>query len=1075
MAQLACPRLTLAGVLSLALAASPTAPDEWQDPAVSGRNRAPAHATMLPYATVDQALEGTREASPFFLSLNTAAPGAAARGPWKFHYVDKPADRPREFHRTDFDDRAWAEIKVPSNWQLQGYDKPIYLNTRYPWAPENPQPPTIPPDYNPVGSYRTTFEVPAAWAGRRVFLHFAGVNSAFHLWVNGRWVGYSEDSMTAAEFDVTPFLKAGENLLAAQVFRWSDGSYLEDQDTWRLSGIYRDVFLYSTPALRISDFAVRTDLDDSYRDATLRVRPRLRAHDGASHEGFTVEAQLFDPERRPLLKAPLVREAKAILDETYPQRGTNAFGLLEAKVEAPRLWSAETPHLYTLVLSLKDAKGAVVQATSARVGFREVEVRAGRLLLNGRPIRLYGVDRHEHDPDHGQAVPYERMVQDAELMKQSNVNAVRTSHYPNDPRWYELCDRYGIYVMDEANLETHGVTGRLTNDSQWLSAFVERARRMVERDKNHPSVILWSLGNESGMGPNHAAMAAWIREHDPTRPIHYEGAAAEPRDPAWVDVVSRMYTRIPELATMAKDPAETRPVVLCEYAYARGNAVGNLKEYWDLIESEDRLIGGFIWDWVDKGLRKRDASGGEFWAYGGDYGDLPNDGTMVCNGIVLPDRRPEPELFEVAKVYQRIETRGVDTAAGRVRVRNEHDFRHLDFVEVSWNVEHDGRVVDEGRMPAPALGPKQEGELRLPLKPVAPRPGAEAFLNVRYALAKDEVWAKAGHVVAWEQLPLPGAETAPAFAPAAMPPVELDESGPALTVKGPGFSVAVGRASGALESFRHEGRELVASPLVPNFWRVPLDNDIGFLLLNDMPRRLATWKTAGPQRRTGGVKAERLSPQAVRITAEATLPAAASAYITTWTVYGSGDVVVEARFTPGGALPELPRFGMQMAVPAALGTMTWLGRGPHENYWDRHTGAAVGRYSGRVEELVHPYVRPQENANRTDVRWIALTGADGRGLLASGLPLLSVSAWPYTMEDLEKATHVNELPRRETITLNLDLRQMGVGGDDGWGARPHAEYTLDAKPYAYTFRLRPYAPSMGSLDEVARRGPPRRP
>jgi len=376
-------------------------------------------------------------------------------------------------------------------------------------------------------------------------------------------------------------------------------------------------------------------------------------------------------------------------------------------------------------------------------------------------------------------------------------------------------------------------------------------------------------------------------------------------------------------------------------------------------------------------------------------------------------------------------------------------------------------------MPAPALGPEQDGELRLPLKRFAPGPGAEAFLNVRYALAKDEVWAKAGHVVAWEQIPLPAGEAAPTVALAAMPPVELDESGTALTVKGRGFSVAVGRATGALESFRHEGRELVASPLAPNFWRVPLDNDIGFLLLNDMPRRLAAWKTAGPQRRTGAVKAERLSPQAVRITAEAILPAASSPYVTTWTVYGNADVVVDARFTPGGELPELPRFGMQMAVPGALGTMTWLGRGPHENYWDRHTGAAVGRYSGRVEDLVHDYVRPQENANRTDVRWVALTDAGGRGLLASGLPLLSVSAWPYTMEDLEKATHVNELPRRDTITLNLDLRQMGVGGDDGWGARPHAEYTLDAKPYAYRFRLRPYAPAMGSLDEVARRGLPK--
>jgi beta-galactosidase len=592
---------------------------------------------------------------------------------------------------------------------------------------------------------------------------------------------------------------------------------------------------------------------------------------------------------------------------------------------------------------------------------------------------------------------------------------------------------------------------------------------MVERDKNHPSVVMWSLGNESGMGPNHAAMAGWIREHDPTRPIHYEGAASEPRDPAWVDVVSRMYTRIPELAKMAEDPAEDRPVVLCEYAYARGNSVGNLKDYWDLIESEDRLIGGFIWDWADKALRKRDASGREFWAYGGDFGDEPNDWTMVCNGIVLPDRRPEPELHEVAKVYQRVDTVAVDAAAGRLRVKNDFDFRSLDGVEVRWSVEHDGRVADEGRLPAPALGPKEEGELRLPLARVAPPPGAEAFLNVRYVLAKDEPWAKAGHVVAWEQLPLPAGPALPAAAVAAVPPVELDESGPAVVVKGAGFSVAIGRASGALESFRHEGRELVASSLVPNFWRVPTDNDIGNHA-NDMPVRCAVWKAAGPQRRVTAVRAERLSPRAVRVTAEATLPAAASPYVTTWTVHGSGDVVVEARFTPGGgALPELPRFGMQMAVPGSLSTMTWLGRGPHENYWDRHTGAAVGRWSGEVAELVHGYVRPQENANRTDVRWVALTGADGSGLLASGLPLLSVSAWPYTMADLERATHVHELPHRDTVTLNLDYRQTGVGGDDGWGARPHPEYTLDAKPYSYRFRLRPYAPSMGALGEVARR------
>jgi beta-galactosidase len=1058
------PAFLLFGVLVASGATALAGTDDWQDQAVIGRHKEPAHATLMPYATVEEALEGTREASPFFQSLN---------GDWRFQWVEKPADRPQGFHETGFDDSAWGTIPVPSNWQLHGHGRPIYINQPYPFAPENPDPPNIPEHYNPVGSYRTTFTVPAAWTGRRVFLHFAGVKSAFYLWVNGEEVGYSQGSMTPAEFDVTPYLRDGENLLAAQVFRWSDGSYLEDQDTWRLSGIYRDVFLYSTPAVHISDFAVRTELDDDYRDATLLVRPRVRTFGGVDTDGWSVEAQLFDDQGQPLFAAPLAIDATAVRKEKRPQRGNTAFGLLQGKVADPLKWTDETPHLYTLVLSLKDAGGALVETESARVGFREVEIRDGRFLVNGRPVRLYGVDRHSHDPETGQAVPFGRMVQDVKLLKQNNINAVRTSHYPNDPRWYDLCDEYGIYLMDEANLETHGVTGLLTNDPSWHAAFLDRAVSLVERDKNHPSVIFWSLGNESGTGPNHAAMAGWIREYDPTRPIHYEGAAAEPRDADWVDVISRMYTRIPRLGEMARDPGDTRPIVLCEYAYARGNAVGNLKEYWDLIESEDRLIGGFIWDWVDKALLKKAADGTEFWAYGGDYGDEPNDGSMVCNGIVRPDRSPEPELFEVRRVYQRIDTEATDAAAGRLRVVNDHDFRTLGFVEVQWQVTEDGTVVQMGRSEAPGVAPKEEGILDLPVAPLAPKPGAEYFLDVRYVLKTDGPWAKQGHVVAWEQFALPTtAPPAPTLALDGMDRLLLNDAEDAATVSGDDFTVVVGKATGALESFELGSRELVAAPLVPNFWRVPLDNDIGFLLLNDMPGRLGVWKTAGPGRSVTSVRAERLAPQAVRIVAEATLPAGASSYVTTYTVYGSGDVVVEGRLTPGADLPELPRFGMQMAVPATLATMTWFGRGPHETYWDRKTGAPVGRYSGRVEELIHDYVRPQENGNRTDVRWVALTDAAGTGLLAVGLPHLSVAAWPYTMEDLEAATHIHELPRRDTITLNLDDKQMGVGGDDGWGARPHPEYTLDARPYDYRFRLRGYRPEMGSPDDLARQRVP---
>jgi beta-galactosidase len=1041
-------------------------PQEWQDPRVVGRNKQPAHATLMPYATVEQALTGTREASPFHLSLN---------GRWRFHHVDKPSDRPQDFFRADYDDRGWKTIPVPSNWQTQGYDRPIYLNIPYPWAPVNPQPPVIPDNYNPVGSYRTTFELPAAWDRRRVFLHFDGVNSAFYLWVNGQPAGYSEDSMTAAEFDVTPYLKPGTNLIAAQVFRWSDGSYLEDQDTWRLSGIYRDVYLFSTPSVHIADFAVRTDLDDQYRDATLQIRPRVRAFDGTALKGWIVDAQLYDAGGQPVLDKPVTADAGTNLDGMYNPR----WALIEAKVANPAKWSAEMPVLYTLVLSLKDPSGRLVETESARIGFREVEIRDGRFLLNGRPIRLYGVDRHEFDPDTGQYVPYERMVQDVELLKRYNINAVRTSHYPNDPKWYDLCDRYGIYLIDEANLETHGVGGRLTNDPVWLPAFVARAAGMVERDKNHPSVLLWSLGNESGSGPNHAAMAGWIHAQDPTRPVHYEGAAARPKDPAWVDVISRMYTRIPQLAAMAKDTSDSRPIMLCEYAYARGNAVGNLKDYWDVIKAHPRLMGAFIWDWQDKAFRKKDAEGRDFWAYGGDFGDKPNDWTMVANGIVLPDRSPEPEVFEVQKVYQRIDTTAVDPASGHLHVKNDYDFQPLDFVEVAWDVTDDGRVVRRGTTAVPAIAPKEAADLVLPLGVLpAQKGGTERFLNVRYILKQDALWAKQGHVVAWEQIALPQTQPSGAVARSPLPEVRLSETATAFTAAGTSFSVSIGKASGALESFRAGSRELVARPLVPNFWRVPLDNDIGNNA-NDMPRRCAIWKASGPGRKVTGVRAERLGRGAVRITSEAVLPAGASPYVTTYTIYGNGDVVVSAHFRPGqDGLPELPRFGMQMAVLPSLSTMTWLGRGPHDNYWDRHTGAPVGRYSGKVAALVHDYVRPQENGNRTDVRWVALTDPAGNGLLASGAPLLSVSAWPYSMDELESATHVNELPHHRTpgeprpVTLNLDYRQTGVGGDDGWGARPHPEYTLQPRPYEYSFRLRAYTTSMGPLDEVARRPVP---
>ena len=1038
-----------------------TGPDtpEWERPEVVGINKEPGHCTLVPYGHLRRALKLDRTQSRYYMSLN---------GDWKFNWAEKPADRPAEFYKPGYDVGKWAEIPVPSNWQMHGYGRPIYLNMRYPFKVD---PPFIPHEYNPVGSYRRDFRILNRWKDRQIFLHFDGVKSAFYVWINGRKVGYSQGSMTPAEFNITEYLKPGENTLAVEVYRWSDGSYLEDQDMWRLSGIYRNVYLFAAPQVHIRDFAVRTDLDDDYADATLMIRPKIANYADRDLKGWTVEAQLYDHEGETVLGAPLSRTASSIVGERYPQRDNVKFGLLETKIKNPRKWSDEDPYLYALALTLKDAKGEVVEVESCRIGFREVEIKEGELLVNGKSVKLFGVNRHEHDPDHGRAIPVSRMIQDIKILKTHNINAVRTSHYPDDPTWYDLCDEYGIYLIDETNLETHGLGGFFSNIPAWNTAFVERAIRMVERDKNHPSVIIWSLGNESGCGPNHATMAAWMHDYDPTRPVHYEGAVGKPRDPDYVDMQSRMYARIPEIIRLATRTDDDRPMVLCEYAHAMGNSVGNLKEYWDAIRSHKRLIGAFIWDWADQGLRKKGPNGKEFWAYGGDYGDNPNNGNFCCNGLVQPDRKPNPSLYEVKKVYQRIHVTPVDAKDGKFRVHNEYDFSDLSFTEVTWELTADGKVIQDGILPKMSVAASATENIRIPFKKPSLLSGAECRLKIAFALADNTSWAKKGHVVAWDQFKIPfKAPKADTMDLHEMPSLELKQTAKKITVSGKGFEVTFAKDSGALESYVHNGTQLVAAPLVPNFWRVPIDNDNG----NGMPRRLGVWREAGPNRSVKAVRTEQVDPQIIRVTSEASIGVGKkSSCGTVYTVYGNGDVVVEMSVTPkGGNLPKLPRFGMQMAMPGRFDKLTWLGRGPHETYWDRKTGAAFGLYSGTVEENIHTYVRPQENGNKSDVRWMALTDHDGVGLMAVGMPTIDISAWPYTMADLDKATHIHELPRRDTITVNIDYRQMGVGGDNSWGARTHPEYTLPAKPYKYSFRLIPYSPKSGDIGRVARRSLP---
>lgn len=1021
---------------------------DWDNPAVFGRNKEPGHATLVPYADAPSALEGAP--SPYIRLLS---------GTWKFRYAPNPAAAPAGLPRPDLDDTSWDDIAVPGNWQLQGYDRPIYVNMQYPIDVE--QYPRVPHEDNPTGSYRTRFQVPSEWAGRQVFLVFDGVDSACHVWLNGHEVGYSQDSRLPAEFNITPYLREGDNVLAVRVYRWSDGTWLEDQDYWRLSGIFRDVYLMATPPVHLRDFAAVTDLDAACRDAVLRVTARVRHYTGCLAAGYRVEAMLYDGERRPLWSDPIWA--------MVPEGEAEAAVELAAPVANPRKWSAEDPYLYTLLLTLRDGGGRVLEVERCHVGFRKVEIRDGRLWINGVPVRLRGVNRHEHDPERGHAVTVDSMVQDIRLMKQFNINAVRTSHYPNDPRWYDLCDRYGLYLIDEANVETHGLFGEPANDPAWRPAFVDRVARMVERDKNHPSVIIWSLGNESGYGPNHDAMAAWVRAHDPTRPIHYEAAFDAPV----VDMVSVMYPRLAPpfsgdggrrkgkyLIELAEHPAETRPLLMCEFAHAMGNSPGNLKEYWEVVEAHPRCIGGFVWDWVDQGIRQRTPDGRDWYAYGGDFGEARHDGDFCINGMVWPDRTPHPCLWEYKKVLEPVRVRPVDAAAGLVEVENRYDFSDLSHLTLAWALTADGRTLEQGTLPAPGLQPGQRATVRLPLRAPQPEPGVEHRLELSFALAHDTPWAEAGHVVAWEQIDLPLHAPRQVVPIAGLPELQMQERAGQLLLQGADWALTFDLRRGHIAAWERGGRALLKAGPRVNLWRAPTDNDLNTSGEEHMALR---WRQAGLDRlreRVQRVETVRLSAQAVRITVRSQLRAPGHAagfdVETAYTVLGSGDVLIDTALDPQGELPPLPRVGLQMVVPGRYNTFTWYGRGPHESYPDRKVGAPVGLYRGSVDEQYVPYIFPQENGNKADVRWASLTARGGEGLLVAGETLLNVGALHHTTRDLERAAHTHELTRRRDITLSVDYRQCGLGSAS-CGPGPLPQYLVWPEPMRFRVRLRALA------------------
>ncbi|WP_218569714.1 glycoside hydrolase family 2 TIM barrel-domain containing protein [Pseudomonas sp. Hp2] len=1024
---------------------------EWERPDINEIDRAPMRATGFPYESVALARAGRMSDSRYFLSLN---------GPWHFAYSESPDKRPVDFYRPGYDVSGWATIPVPSMMQAQGYGQPLYNNITYPFPANQP---FIPHATNPVGSYRRDFTLPDGWDGRQVMLHIGAAGAAYYVWVNGERVGYSEDSKLPAEFDVGAKLRPGRNTVAIELYRWSDGSYLEDQDFWRVNGIERDVYLVAAPPVWLRDFFARTTLDKAYRDGVLDLDVEMS---GAATP-VRVKASVLDGDR-----VVLEREAK-LAGSAKPRKAT-----LAGSIAGVRPWTAETPNLYTLLLEVYGPGGELVQATATRVGFRTVEIGGGLVKVNGRAIKIRGVNRHEHDPYTFHVVSEASMRRDIELMKQNNINAVRTSHYPNAELWYALADEYGLYVMDEANIESHeymqkgdqGMRARdkvqLGYDPKWALPHLQRVQRMVERDKNHPSVIFWSLGNEAGTGPAFAQAAAWIRGYDKTRLVSYLGHGtlyAQHLPEPYVDFYAPMYDSVERIVDFVTNPdSPPIPLIQCEYAHAMGNSLGDLKRYWDAIYAHDRLQGGFVWDWVDQSMIKTTPDGRQYWAYGGDYGPNPSgqDAIEFGDGLLQSDRTPNPHLHELAKVYGPVQFEAVDAAAGRFVVRNRHNFIDLGRFDFDWQLREDGRLVAQGRGPALSTPADGQETVQFTLPPVQRKPGAEYFLTLR-ALARDGAvpLVPAGQVVSWEQFALSSPPVLPP-APTSGNAVAMSETAGEIRLRAAGAELVVDRGTGQVARYAYQGQILLSGG-TPNFWRAPTDNDIGTGLYASH----LVWKTLSETRRVRGVQASRSQDGGARVQVGFDIGGDATPdvqYDVTYEMARDGSVTVTGDFRPLYAgLPDPLRLGLMFTVPSRMTELSWYGRGPHETYADRYTSGEIALYSGRIAEQNHDYIRPQETGNKVDVRWLAVAPANGTGLKITGAEPLSVNALAFPYSDLDRKpvgqAHSSDIRPREHVSLMIDQRQIGVGGDDQWSrwGQPHQAYRIPVVPSRYRFRLQP--------------------
>lgn len=1077
-------------------------------PECVGVGRLPARSPLLPYPDAESARRGTPGATPWHLSLD---------GRWRFRLAASPAEVPEGFAEPDFDEAGFAPIEVPGSWTLQGHDRPHYTNVVMPFAAE---PPRV-PEKNPTGLYRTRFSLPEAFEGRRVVLHFGAAESVLYAYLNGRAVGLSKGSRLPAEFDVTDAVRPGENVLAAAVVRWSDASWLEDQDHWWLAGLHRGVHLVATGSTWIADVQLTAGLAADLATGTLAARVEV-GFAGAPEPGWRVALRVEGLDGRPVRSAPLEAgvpggrpRRRAPLEAEVPvyRRGSpfeeivsahtyaGSAVALEASLPRVRPWSAELPQLYRVLVELRDPAGRVREVGAQRVGFRRVEIARGALLVNGRRVLVRGMNRHEHDERTGKTVSLESMRRDVVLMKRHGVNAVRTAHYPNDPRFYDLCDELGLYVCDEADVESHARQKSLCHDPRYAAAIVDRGQRMVLRDKNHPCVILWSLGNESGYGAAHDALAAWIRRVDPSRPLHYEGALMErwqahearvrggpfaelagpeqPVDAPVTDVICPMYPSIDALVAWSKREAGRKPLVMCEYSHSMGNGNGSLSDYWDAIERHRGLQGGFVWEWCDHGLLKTEPDGRSHHAYGGHFGDEPNDANFCLDGIVSADRTPHPALLEHKKIGEPVRVRARDLARGRVVVENRQDFRDTGWLRARFEVTVDGRGVQRGRVALPRLAPGASGELRLPLRRPRLAPGEESHLTLRFEAARAQPWAPAGFELAFAQLALPW-RGAPPRPPRTAGRVAARRGGSRARVEAGALEAVIDEASGALEQLRFGGTPLFASAPRLDLWRAPTDNDgvkQGIYRALGVRRRWIEW---GLDRLAPSCEGFELGVRGGAAVAEVRLrwagadPANAVLERARWWFLPSGDVFVDEDVEVPAAFDDLPRLGVSFALVPGFERVRWLGRGPHECYRDRKASAAVGRYEARVDDFLEPYAVPQEHGNRCDVRWLALEDESGHGLLVVPPRGGEFSVGHHTAADLYAAKTRLELVRRPETIVHVDHWNRGVGtGSCGPDTLPR--YRIGAGRHRFAWRLRPYTAGRERPDSLAREavGPPR--